>query len=80
MWKLGQTMTTHHKVPESGSYMGSPGGAPCTLSGTEQRVDIGRKCGLRPVSSVCDGGHHRGRQTRHILHDGRQRRDSVMTM
>ena len=41
--ELGQTTTTHHKIPEGGFYMSNPGGAPCTLGGTEQRVDIGRK-------------------------------------
>ena len=47
--ELGQTTTTHHKVLEKGFYMGNPRNAPCTLRGTEQRVDIGRKCGLRPI-------------------------------
>ena len=47
--ELGQTTTTHHKVPEKGFYMGNPHNAPCTLRGTEQRIDIGRKSGLRPI-------------------------------
>ena len=29
--------------------MGNPRNAPCTPRGTEQRVDIGRKSGLRPI-------------------------------
>jgi hypothetical protein len=78
LWNWGRLTTTHDKVPEGGFYVGNPGGAPCTLGGTEQRVDIGRKCGRESVT-IRDGGHRRGCKSRYILHDGKQRRDGVMT-
>jgi hypothetical protein len=73
------TTTTYHKVPEGRFYVGNPGDALCTLGGAKQHVNISRKRGLR-CTSLRGGGHRPWRQSCHVFHDRRQRRDRVVTM
>lgn len=76
---VGQVMTTYDEVTKDRFDVGGPGGALCAFGRTEQHVDISGKCGLWCVGFY-DGVHGRRGQSRHILHDGRQRRDRVMAM